>query len=339
LPGHHPEAEMNHYLTDHGFTHAPSLLGDVVRIAPDGTPSTLAVLLQFVRNEGDAWSWILDHLSRAIDAHAPAVTTEASGADLFADCDAIVVAIGRRLGEMHAVLALDTNDPAFAPERASAADAVNWAKKAEERLQKAFETIALFKNWERPSDRERAQKLLGERDDLIAAVHSFSKWGAGTLKTRIHGDFHLGQVLVASGDIYIIDFEGEPAISITERRAKASPLRDIAGLLRSIDYAAAAMIESKAVNAVPLSGEQRDRLLSNFRSRSSTIFINAYCDAIGALLSAAERSLLNLFLIEKAAYELNYETANRPSWIRVPLDGLLRLAGRLSEKAFGGQDA
>jgi maltose alpha-D-glucosyltransferase/alpha-amylase len=339
LPGHHPEAEMNHYLTDHGFTHAPSLLGDVVRIAPDGTPSTLAVLLQFVRNEGDAWSWILDHLSRAIDAHAPAVTTEESGADLFADCDAIVVAIGRRLGEMHAVLALDTNDPAFAPERASAADAVNWAKKAEERLQKAFETIALFKNWERPSDRERAQKLLGERDDLIAAVHSFSKWGAGTLKTRIHGDFHLGQVLVASGDIYIIDFEGEPAISITERRAKASPLRDIAGLLRSIDYAAAAMIESKAVNAVPLSGEQRDRLLSNFRSRSSTIFINAYCDAIGALLSAAERSLLNLFLIEKAAYELNYETANRPSWIRVPLDGLLRLAGRLSENAFGGQDA
>jgi maltose alpha-D-glucosyltransferase/alpha-amylase len=206
-------------------------------------------------------------------------------------------------------------------------------------LQKAFETIALLKNWERPSDRERAQKLLGERDDLIAAVHSFSKWGAGTLKTRIHGDFHLGQVLVASGDIYIIDFEGEPAISITERRAKASPLRDIAGLLRSIDYAAAAMIESKAVNAVPLSGEQRDRLLSNFRSRSSTIFINAYCDAIGALLSAAERSLLNLFLIEKAAYELNYETANRPSWIRVPLDGLLRLAGRLSENAFGGQDA
>jgi maltose alpha-D-glucosyltransferase/alpha-amylase len=330
---------MNHYLAAHGFTHAPALLGDVMRIAPDGTPSTLAVLLQFVRSEGDAWSRILDQLTRALDAHAPAVMTEDSGPDLFTDCDAIVLAIGRRLGEMHAVLALDTNDPAFTPERASATDAVDWARKAKERLQKAFETIALFNNWEHASDREQAQELLGERGDVVAAVRNLSKGGAGTLKTRIHGDFHLGQVLVASGDTYIIDFEGEPAISITERRAKASPLRDIAGLLRSIDFAAAAMIESKAVNAVPLSEEQRDRLLSNFRSRSSTMFINAYCEAVDARPSAAERSLLNLFLIEKAAYKVNYEAANRPSWIGVPLAGLLCLAGRLSEKESGGQDA
>ncbi len=339
LPGQHPEAEMNRYLTAHGFTHAPLLLGDVVRMSPDGTPSTLAVLLQFVRNEGDAWSWILDHLTRALDAHAPAVTSTASGADLFADCDAIVAAIGRRLGEMHLVLARKTDDPAFAPEDASAADAADWASRAEERLQKALDTIAQLQNWERPGDRERAQQLLNQRDNLLDAVRNLSKWADGTLKTRIHGDFHLGQVLVASGDTYIIDFEGEPAVSITQRRAKASPLRDIAGLLRSIDYAAAAMVESKAVNALPLSDEQRDQLLAKFRSRSSKVFIDAYCEATGIRPSATERALLNLFLIEKAAYEISYEAANRPSWIGVPLAGLVRLAGRLSEKERGGRDA
>jgi len=144
-------------------------------------------------------------------------------------------------------------------------------------------------------------------------------------------------VLVASGDAYIIDFEGEPAASIAQRRAKASPLRDIAGLLRSIDYAAATMIESKAVNALPLSEEQRDKLLAKFRARSSSVFIDAYCDVLAIRPSATERALLNLFLIEKAAYEVTYEAANRPSWIGVPLAGLVRLAGRLSEKELGAR--
>jgi maltose alpha-D-glucosyltransferase/alpha-amylase len=233
-PGQHPEAEMNRYLTTHGFTHAPSLLGEVVRIASDGIPSTLSIVLQFVRNEGDAWTWILDHLTRALDALATATPAEASGADLFADCDAIAAAIGRRLGEMHAILARDTADPAFTPEFASAADSAGWANKAEERLQKAFDAIAQLETWERRADQERARKLLGQRAGIIAAVRNLSKSGVGALKTRVHGDFHLGQVLVASGDAYIIDFEGEPAASIADRRTKISPLRDIAGFARSI---------------------------------------------------------------------------------------------------------
>jgi maltose alpha-D-glucosyltransferase / alpha-amylase len=250
-----------------------------------------------------------------------------------------VTAIGRRLGEMHLVLARETDDPAFAPEQASAADAADWAGRAEERLQKALDTLAQLQSWERAGDRERARQLLDQRDDLVAAVRNLSQWATGTLKTRVHGDFHLGQVLVASGDTYIIDFEGEPAVSITQRRAKASPLRDIAGLLRSIDYASAAMVESKSVKALPLSDEQRDQLLSKFRARSSKVFIDAYCEATGIRPSATERALLNLFLIEKAAYEISYEAANRPSWIGVPLGGLVRLAGRLSEKERGGRDA
>ena len=119
-PGIHPEAEMGRYLTEQGFTHAPPLLGDVVRVAADGTPSTLAIALGFVRHQGDAWSWIFDHLTRAIDQFTTTEFGKAEKADLLADCEAIIAVIGRRLGEMHAVLSRETADDAFAPENRSA---------------------------------------------------------------------------------------------------------------------------------------------------------------------------------------------------------------------------
>ena len=244
--GEHPEAEMGRYLTAEGFTHAPALLGDVVRVASDGTPFTLAIVLGFVRNEGDAWSWILDHLSRALDTLAPATGADTSEADLLRDCEAIVGAIGKRLGELHAILSRETSDPAFAPKVADASDAANWARKTEERIQTAFEGISRLQTWQRDQDRDRAQTLLSQSEGIVAAIRNLAKSGAGTLMTRIHGDFHLGQVLVASGDAYIIDFEGEPGASIGERRAKTSPLRDVAGLLRSIDYAGATFIDQEA---------------------------------------------------------------------------------------------
>jgi maltose alpha-D-glucosyltransferase / alpha-amylase len=334
-PGQHPEAEMNRYLTAKGFIHAPSLLGDVVRIAPNGTPSTLAIALEFVRNEGDAWAWMLDHLKRALDAHAPAAAAGNSGADLFADCDAVLAAIGRRLGEMHAILARETSEPAFAPEVANTSDAAAWAKNAEERLQRAFGAIAQLQTWERDQDRERAQKLLSQHASIAAAVRNLANSGAGTVKTRIHGDFHLGQVLVASGDAFIIDFEGEPAASVDERRTKTSPLRDVAGLLRSIDYAAATMIDRNTIGAVPMDETRRDELISQFRSRGSTAFLSAYWNSAGAQNGPAESALLGLFLIEKAAYEVDYEAANRPTWMGVPIAGLTRLAMRIAEKTGG----
>src|SRR4029077_5209267 len=152
---------------------------------------------------------------------------------------------------------------------------------------------------------------------------------------RIHGDFHLGQVLVASGDAFIIDFEGEPAASVDERRTKTSPLRDVAGLLRSIDYAAATMIDRNTVGAVPMDETRRDELISQFRSRGSTAFLSAYWNSSGAQNGPAERALLALFLIEKAAYEVDYEAANRPTWMGVPIAGLTRLAMRIAEKTGG----
>ena len=279
--GQHPETEMYRYLTSQGFAHAPALLGDVVHLAADGAQATLAIALQFVRNQGDAWSWMLDHLTRALEAQAPGEPVAGSGADLLADCDAIAAAIGRRLGEMHAILARETSNSAFSPKTANGGDAASWATKTEQRVQKACQAFTGVQTWQRDQDRDRAQELVNRQTSIAAAVRALAKSGAGTLMTRIHGDFHLGQVLVASGDTHIIDFEGEPATSVTERRAKTSPLRDVAGLLRSIDYAGATLIDRRAVGAVPVDEAQRDQLIARFRSRASTAFLHAYWEAGG----------------------------------------------------------
>jgi maltose alpha-D-glucosyltransferase / alpha-amylase len=332
-PGVHPEAEIGRYLTAQGFDHAPPLLGDLVRVAADGTPFTLAIALGFVRNQGDAWSWILDHVTRAVEALGPAEPARNAEADLLADCDAVVAAIGRRLGEMHAVLARPGADAVFAPETADAKVAAQWAQKAEDRMDKAFDGIERRQAWERDRDRDRAHALLAKRENIFSAVRALAKAGTGSLMTRIHGDFHLGQVLVASGDAYIIDFEGEPATSIAERRAKTSPLRDVAGLLRSIDYAGATLIDRRDVGAVPVDEEQRNELIAQFRARASKAFLHGYWETSPIGDSPAARALLDLFLIEKAAYEIAYEAANRPTWIGVPLAGLSSLLTRILEKA------
>jgi maltose alpha-D-glucosyltransferase / alpha-amylase len=338
VPGEHPEAEMERYLTQAGFKHAPPLLGHVIRVASDGASFTLGTAQGFLRNEGDAWLWILDRLSRALHMLAPATRADIPESDLLSDCEAIVAAIGKRLGELHTILAHETSDPTFAPKLADTSDIENWQRKAEERIQTAFEAITRLQSWERDQDRERAQMLLGQRDAITAAAHDLAKSGAGTLMTRIHGDFHLGHVLVADGDAYIIDFEGEPGASVAERRAKTSPLWDVASLLRSIDYAGATFIDRERVGAVPVDMAQRDELLAQFHARATTAFLRAYWQATPLLNSSVARNLLDLFLIEKAAYEIAYEAAHRPTWIGVPVAGLARLTTRITGKETRGQN-
>jgi maltose alpha-D-glucosyltransferase/alpha-amylase len=333
--GHHPETEMNAYLTEHGFSNAPPLLGDIVQIGRDGTPHTLAVALGFVRNQGDAWSWILEQLKRTTDTLAPDNSAEL---DPLRDCIAVCSMIGHRLGEMHRILAQPTENPAFAPEIADAENATSWARKTEQRLEKAFASIEKLADLERKQDRERQEALLKLRPRIVTAVRNLAKSGAGTIMTRIHGDFHLGQVLVASGDAYIIDFEGEPATSIAERRAKSSPLRDVAGLLRSIDYVAATLTDRMQLGVSPIAEEQRDRTVTEFRTHASRAFLKDYWLGRGVIASHAERVLLDLFLFEKVAYEVAYEASNRPTWIGVPLAGLHTLARRFVDKDTRGQN-
>ena len=154
----------------------------------------------------------------------------------------------------------------------------------------------------------------------------------GTMLTRIHGDLHLGQVLVANGEVYIIDFEGEPAKPVEVRRAKNSRLRDVAGMVRSFDYAAAVVERKSRESQAHLPDARRSAFLDSFidpgnEAHSST----GYREAMQITDEAGEQKLLDLFLVEKAAYEVAYEAANRPTWIEVPLRGLARLTDQLLE--------
>jgi maltose alpha-D-glucosyltransferase/alpha-amylase len=325
--GAHPEAEMSRYLTAQGFANSPALLGEAVRVSGNGERNSLAVAQAFVRNQGDAWTWTLDQFNRALEE----LSTEDGGdarADNVADYTSIAAMIGRRLGEMHAVLARASEDKAFAPETAEERDIETWLGRATELLDHAFALVREQKNWEDETLAARAKLLLSQHQPLQKALRRLAQTGLGSPKTRIHGDFHLGQVLVASGDVYIIDFEGEPGRPLAERRAKASPLRDVAGLMRSFDYAAATTLDPKNVTAARLDTETRENFLTRLRDSAQDAFLDAYFDSVG---SARERytALLDFFLIEKAAYEVAYEAANRPAWLPIPLNGLARLAERI----------
>ena len=274
--GMHPEAEMSRYLTAQGFANTPPMLGEIVRVAKDGERSSLAVAQGFVRNQGDAWTWLLDQFNRAIDDIATREADHDAIEDEIADYTAIAAAIGRRLGEMHAVLALPSPDDAFAPEIASEHDAESWVDRATALLDRAFGLLKKQSTWESETAEAEAKRLLAQHDALTRALREFAKAGVGTAKTRIHGDFHLGQVLVTSGDVYIIDFEGEPGRSLAERREKASPLRDVAGLLRSFDYAAAATLDPKSTTAAQVPYEQRVAFVTRLRDGAKQAFLDAY---------------------------------------------------------------
>jgi maltose alpha-D-glucosyltransferase/alpha-amylase len=149
------------------------------------------------------------------------------------------------------------------------------------------------------------------------------------MKTRIHGDYHLGQVLISKDDVVIIDFEGEPGRTLAERREKTSPLRDVAGMLRSLDYAASAALERFAART----GDLSERVLAAaaaWRNRTSREFLQAYVETVDGMPSYPKdqnvaASLLDLFLLQKAFYEIAYESANRPAWLPIPLRGVLDL--------------
>ena len=365
-PGIHPEAEMGRYLTDAGFAHIAPLLGEVSRITPDGTPTVLAVIQDFIDNQGDAWQWTLDALARVI---ADVADTSLVGAEPLAPGDAADTAIvsaaatdalnhavaraldefarmakilGRRLGELHTVLARDTDDLAFASYRAGPGDTREWADSAQQQIVRALDALSALLVAAKADggsvlsqpELEMAGKLIGLRATLLQAVVKLAEGGEGSLCMRIHGDLHLGQVLVAHGDAYFIDFEGEPGRALAERRAKTSPLRDVAGMLRSFSYAAAMAGGTGLGDLTDAARARKQTLIERVLPVSQDAFCAAYAKAAADLRQdwrtpADAAALLDLFTLEKAAYEVCYEAANRPAWIGVPLRGLAALAERL----------
>ena len=333
LAGVHPEAEMTGYLTGRGFANIARLLGEVVRIDAAGVPHTVLLAQEFVRNQGDAWGWTLDYLARAA-AETGGANDREGAQDQLAGYFEFAGAIGRRLCEMHLVLAAETRDADFAPEPADAAVRAAWAEGAVAQIAQAVQALGRVQEWHDEACRAQAAAFVQQAEALGAAARRLAQQaGDGVMQIRVHGDFHLGQVLVSQGDAVIIDFEGEPAKSMAERRAKSCALRDVAGLLRSFDYAAAQARSVRQAESDRAS-ERRAKLLEKFRSGATRAFLDGYRSVLGAaperfVTELAEPLLLDLFLLEKAAYEIRYEAANRPDWIGIPLSGMARLAERL----------
>jgi maltose alpha-D-glucosyltransferase/alpha-amylase len=194
--------------------------------------------------------------------------------------------------------------------------------------------LGRVRDW--PDDKTRllAEAFLSQAEALAGVARTLAKdAGDDVLQTRVHGDFHLGQILVTQGDATLIDFEGEPAKTMAQRRAKSCAMRDVAGLLRSLDYAAA----TAASGRTPLSekaAERRAKLVEKFRVGATRAFLDCYQATLAAaprpwISEVAFPKLLDLFLLEKAVYEIRYEAANRPAWIGIPLSGVARIAARL----------
>ena len=331
--GVHPEGEITRFLTERGFGNTAPLYGEVVRVDEHGTPHTISIVQGFVRNQGDGWGWTLEFLERTVD-ELSTTDSEAEGAeDAFTSYDVFAAAIGQRLGELHAVFSAPTDDAAFTPEPATPEVLEAWARGAIEQIDMALAALDRVKEWPNPQAEARAKALTQHADGLREAAHKLAAAGTGSLQTRVHGDFHLGQVLVVQSDAYLIDFEGEPARTMEQRRAKQCAIRDVAGLLRSFDYAAAAALPGR-VAATPTASSRRAEILERFRIGAEQAFLGAYrsvleASAVKWVAPRAEAAMLDLFLLEKAAYEIRYEAANRPAWIGIPLQGMFTIAARL----------
>jgi maltose alpha-D-glucosyltransferase/alpha-amylase len=334
MPGIHPETEMGGYLTAQGFANIPQLLGEVRRVDAQGVPHTLMVLQRFLSNQGDAWLWTQNTLERAIrDQLASPAVNDADGAIAPASVELAAFArqLGRRLGEMHRVLAQPSDNPDFGAVTSTQKDVDEWARSISAQLQEALDEVANSST----ADADSATWLAAHGKQLLAAVNQIAQLCLGGLRIRVHGDLHLGQVLVVQGDAYLIDFEGEPTRSLQERRTRHSPMKDVAGMIRSFDYAAAMAIRNtQSTDASREADAVRRAVAANYRSQARTAFQEAYRLAAADLPHSwherdGEVAALALFSLEKAAYEILYEARYRPDWLNVPVQGLVELGQHL----------
>ncbi len=325
-PGVNPELEIGRYLTE--VAHFPNIVpvaGAVEYQSQDGTVMTLALLQAFVMNQGDGWDYTVNYLVRFLEDRR-------TGAPLPEDAHGLYLALMKtlaiRTAELHVALSRPSSDPAFSPEPITASDIETWHTHA---LTEAGKTLDLLANSAAqlpPEVAADAESLLKRRALLLRRIEASAAAIPKGIKTRRHGDYHLGQVLVRRNDFILVDFEGEPGRTLSERRIKHSPLTDVAGMLRSFAYARrAATLRNPQVAA------QNGKLephLEKWEQQTRQTFITAYDEiarANGLYESLdAVLPLLQLFEIEKALYEVRYELGNRPDWASIPLRSLIAFA-------------
>jgi maltose alpha-D-glucosyltransferase/alpha-amylase len=305
------------------------------------------MLQGFVANEGDGWKWTLEELNRYFETCAPIAfpetinskpmdpveLSEAPTSQLARDHVGIYLdsatTLGRRTAEMHLALASPTNNAAFAPEPMAAQDLETLLVDLRQHATKVFDLLKEHVSFLPDEVVEDAAEVLSKRRRILDQFNGLRWDKLRTLRTRIHGDYHLGQVLKVKTDFVILDFEGEPARPLSYRRAKQCPLKDVAGMLRSFSYA----VHVSLINYTARHNEDVTRLepWALLWERSvATEFLRAYRDTaqdaeFSPINGADFRKLLDIFLLDKALYEVLYEMNSRPAWLRIPLMGILSL--------------
>ncbi|MBX3357264.1 MAG: maltose alpha-D-glucosyltransferase [Phycisphaeraceae bacterium] len=351
--GVNPDLEVLRHLTERArFGNTPSLTGSIEYRTGSDDPRTLAILQEFVENQGDAWSYALDQVGlfyeRALalgdsqitqirsllpesplDSFTDALTKEC--ADLLGDFAVAAALLGRRTLELHVALATDHGNPEFTPEPYSALYQRSLSQSMRNTVRRTLQMLR--KKMDRiPADaRSSVDELVGREADAVAFFQSASTIPVSTLRIRCHGDYHLGQVLWTGKDFVIIDFEGEPNRSLGERRLKRSPLRDVASMMRSFQYASETGLRrhhDRGGNGAPA----MHRLADLWQVAATSAYVGAYVSMARKTAPSlipesddAVRTLLRIWLFEKSLSEINYELNSRPDWVGIPLAAALSL--------------
>ena len=324
--GLNPELEMGMYLTEVAhFANCAPLAGVLEFVANDGQTRLLAMLQGYIANQGDGWTYSLEYLRRHLEQYRTTPAGDALPPNVHEAYLNMIRVLAQRTAELHQALALPTQDAAFSPAPLVRADVDTYRQRALDEARGALDLLAANLEAVPAADRERANAVLAQREALMARIAACAAATPKGKKIRIHGDYHLGQVLVTRNDFVIIDFEGEPGNSLEQRRAKHSVLRDVAGMLRSFGYVQQSAVRSVAHNEAEAA--KLAPLARAWESESRAAFLSAYQAAGGkaALYESLQpgQGLLGLFEIEKALYELRYEIGNRPAWVGIPLQGIL----------------
>jgi maltose alpha-D-glucosyltransferase/alpha-amylase len=318
-----PDIEVPRFLTEETeFTATPRLLGTIAWVADDGTETVLAAASEYVPNQGDAWSFVTDGLDREMEAREAG--HEGDDRPLSIGALDLGTLLGRRTGEMHVALAHEGEGFGTQPFTEGA-----LSELVAETREEVGATLDRLESASLSGEAaETAARVVAMKDKVLGRIDAVAKARPSGEQTRVHGDYHLGQVLVAQGDLAIIDFEGEPSRSLAERQAHSSPLRDVAGMLRSFDYALWTALDRRIEGGAD--PERAAAQTAEWRAATAGAFLEEWRRVVGTDLRGAaefEAALLDLWLIRKCAYEIEYERAFRPAWIGVPLKGLLHVMG------------
>jgi maltose alpha-D-glucosyltransferase/alpha-amylase len=323
------ELEIGRFLTEvANFSHIVPVLGWAEYVEGDET-TTLALLQTYIDNQGDGWEYTLDYLQRFLSEHT-AVATPSAGTPVEAHAGylSVIQTLGTRTAQLHQALATRSGDPLFEPEQITTKDITAWVHAVKDDAALTFDLLHERQSSLVESARSDADAVLEHRREIVHRIDTAVPIHVEALKIRYHGDYHLGQVLLVQNDFLIIDFEGEPTRSLTERRRKHSPMKDVAGMIRSFNYAMYAAV-ARATDQRPEDLPAIGPLAQQWEGEVVRAFLDAYAKAgadAGLFASWAEaQGFVQLFLIEKALYELRYELNNRPDWVHIPLRGLLSI--------------